>query len=100
MMDGDERSGLCLGGPKDGQFLSCKWSTLETYARTVALAALVAGEMVPASALEITTVRYRHVQFLHQGFWLLVEVLDRMPAADIILEQLVSGYRRPIGPVQ
>lgn len=91
----ETRTGLCLGGPKDGQMLAFDSEYFHCYETPISFRTILDKPADGPAQMTVTTTVYRWVRLMSSGFWALSDELERTPAHELIIGHLVKGYRRP-----
>lgn len=97
MLGNKEYSGLCLGGPKDGQYMMCKTTQFETIQTNKLRDStyLTKDGDVPTSSISIGRVVYLYLPIFGYGFWVTEEDYVGARPPEVVMDQLMRGYRRP-----
>ena len=91
-------AGLCLGGPKDGQFMDSSHPQMECVVQLTALEPTKSYASLPLTRVEVGKTTYSYQPIVGFGYWisedLRREARDKNPV-EIVLLALGRGYRRP-----
>ena len=82
-------SGLCIGGPRDGQMIECEYPQLVVHAGRLMKMERPPLDY-PVTDMTIHQFTYRLVHMLNHGFWW---PADDTPDPQMVMDALVAGYR-------